>query len=101
MHVSRRTHTCEESCDPEAIDYVIDVKAISRARAVAIPRKCAIQAVTQPVDGEEETSEEKPIRAVAGKCVRRSGEEHAYCSKSGEVVGVDSLGSSCRQPNQN
>ncbi len=54
MHVSRKRQTAHEREPAEAVDDVVHIEAVARALLLAHPGQRAVEAVSQPVERQEE-----------------------------------------------
>ena len=79
---------------------VIDVKAVTRAQAVADAGQGAIQAVAEPVDGQGGDDAEEGAAIPTRRPVEQARGEHRHETEQRQVVGIDPGRHAVGQPDQ-
>jgi hypothetical protein len=99
-HVAGERQAAEQKQGAEGVDDVIDVVAVPRPLLLTYPRERAVEAVTEPVQGQahdrQQQADGRPARHPEGQ----AGAEHGHERKRRQVVGIDEGGHARRQPEQ-
>ena len=98
MHVSRKGQAAHQRERAEAVDHVVDVKPVTGTLALANAGKCAIQRISQPVQGEAGDDAHQRVTVAGSEGVEHSGADLRRQAENGEMVGADLRGRVGGQP---
>ena len=99
-HPPRGRQSQEEGERTERVDHVIDVEAVTRARALPVAGQGPVQAVAEPVGHEGDVHGQEQQRPARGERVGGARREHGHEPEYGQVIGADARGHAGGQEQQ-